>query len=241
MAPNIERVKKEGKGIFMKIVALVGSPHGEKSQTLRLARALVAGAEKAGAVVETVDVCRLKIKYCKGCDACHAGGPCAHKDGFGALYEKLLAADGLVFCSPDYFRTVTAQMKTVIDRLSQIIHCQLFAGKYACSVVTSGGPAYEEVVRYLAEVIVSLGAYDVGSAGVGLCQGPQAFAQAEERARALGRELAEAIRTRRVYPDQAKRHEQTASYFRRLVEMNKDRWPYEYSIWAKRAAPAAGA
>jgi multimeric flavodoxin WrbA len=222
----------------MKIVALVGSPHGAKSQTLRLVKALAAGAEEGGAVVETVDVCRLKIKYCKGCDACHAAGPCVHKDDFAALYDRLLAADGVVFASPDYFRTVTAQMKTVIDRLSQVIHCQLFAGKYACSVVTSGGPAFEEVGRYLSEIIVSLGAFDAGSVGVGLSQGPQAFAQAEERARALGKELAEAIRARRVYPDQAKRHEQNAAYFRGLVERNKDRWPYEHSLWAKRGAPA---
>ena len=221
----------------MNIIALSGSPHGEKSQTLRLLKSLVKGAEAAGAKVEAVDLCRLKIAYCNGCDACHRVGTCVHKDDFVAVYDKLMAADAIVFSSPNYFRQVTAQMKTAIDRLSCVIHCQSFDGKYACSVSTSGGPAHDEVTRYFSEIIVSLGAFDVGAVGVGLCQGPQALADAETKAQALGRELAEAIRNRRAYPEQAKRHEQTGAYFKRLVEMNKDRWPYEQAVWTSRSAP----
>jgi multimeric flavodoxin WrbA len=221
----------------MKIIGITGSPRGAKSQTLRLLRAILDGAQKAGAEVELVDVCQLKVEYCNACDACHKTGKCVHKDDFAALRQKMMAAEGIVFASPNYFRTVTAQMKTVIDRMADVIHCQLFAGKYACSASTAGGPGCEEVTNYLNQILLTFGAYVVGSVAVSVGGGPDAVSEGEKKAAALGRQLAEAIAGKRVYADQQETHQRTGAYFRRLVELNKARWPYEYDLWAK--APAS--
>jgi multimeric flavodoxin WrbA len=107
----------------MKILGMNGSPRGSKSQTLELVQAVLDGAKAAGADVELVDVCKLKIDYCNACGVCYAEGKCIHEDDFEDQYHKILECDGLVLGSPVYFRSVTAQLKTLIDRMSDAIHC----------------------------------------------------------------------------------------------------------------------
>ena len=51
----------------------------------------------------------------------------------------MMDADGIVLGSPNYINQVTAQLKTVLDRMADSIHCQSFAGKYGCGVCTAGG------------------------------------------------------------------------------------------------------
>jgi hypothetical protein len=74
----------------------------------------------------------------------------------------------------------------------------------------------------------------VGSAAAAMSQGPAVFQEAEKKARELGRALASAIAEKRGVADQKERHAQTAQYFRRLVEMNRERWPHEYQHWQKK-------
>lgn len=217
----------------MKIIAIASSPRGTKSQTLKLTRALARGVRDAGGRIEVVDIAKLRIEYCRACDACHRTGRCVHKDDFEPLRKKLLAAEGIVLSSPDYFRSVSAQLKTMIDRMADAIHCQLLAGKYACSLATSGGPAAEEVTTYLNGILMSMGAWAVGSVAASAGRGDEATAAAEQKAFALGRELVSAIAAGRSYPGQAEQHKQNAAYFKRVVEFNKDRWPHEYDFWSR--------
>jgi multimeric flavodoxin WrbA len=217
----------------MKVLALCGSPRGDKSETLRLTRAVVDGAAAAGAEVELVDVCKLKIEYCIACQACYRDGRCIHDDDYRGLLGRMLAADGLVFASPDYFRTVSAQMKTVIDRMSDAIHCQLLTGKYACSVATSGGPACTEVTTYLDEVLASFGAWVTGHVAVSASSGPDTIRQARQQAELLGRDLAEAIASQRRYPEQEERLAQVRTYFMQLVGRMRDTWVHEAEVWSR--------
>jgi multimeric flavodoxin WrbA len=221
----------EGSGT-MKILGMTGSPRGAKSMTLRLVEAVLDGAKAAGAEVECVDVCTLKIKYCTACGTCYAKGTCPHQDDFRPLYDRMLAADGLVWGSPDYFRGVTAQMKTVIDRMADTVHCQFFTGKYGCAVSTSGGPEFAEVTGYLNNLLVGFGASAVGAVGASASM-PGAMETAAKAARELGGTLAEAIRTRRAFPEQAAVHTATRERFKRLVTMNKSVWKHEYEHWQK--------
>lgn len=214
----------------MNVIALTASPRGKESQTRRLVEAILQGAEEAGAETELVDVCRLHIEYCTACEVCHRVGTCIHKDDFPALRKKILSADGLVFASPNYFRSVTAQLKTVIDRMSDIVHCQILLDKYACCASVSGGPQCREVTDYLAGILLGFGCNVVGQVEASVSSGPDALAAAETKAQALGRELAEAIAEQRVYPEQQKQHEVIGAYFLELLEHNKDQWPYEYRL-----------
>ena len=150
----------------MKILGINGSPRGSRSQTLRLVNAVLDGARSAGADVEFVDICRLDIEYCKGCTVCYERGECVKFDDFPGLYEKMLASDGIVLGSPNYIDSVSAQIKTMLDRMADAIHCQAFVGKYGCAVSTAGGSGADEVVAYLNGVLQTLGANTVGGIGV---------------------------------------------------------------------------
>lgn len=199
----------------MKIVGVVASPKGERSQTLRLVQAVLGGAETAGADVECVDLCRLKIKYCIACGACYVKGQCFHKDDFGTLYAKMLEADGLVWGSPNYFSSVSAQMKTLIDRMADTIHCQLFTGKYGCAVAVAGGPGYAETTDYINRILIGYGANSVGA--VGAAAAPESITAALAEARTLGQTLVGAVRSKRSYPDQEAIHRELRDRFRDLV------------------------
>ena len=102
--------------LIMKIIGINGSPKREKSQTRRLVLGVLEGARQAGADVTFVDICGLEIRYCTACGTCYAKGECIHDDDFPALLEKMLDADGIVWGSPNYINSVTAQLKTMFDR-----------------------------------------------------------------------------------------------------------------------------
>ena len=214
----------------MKIVAISASPRGVQSLTLRLVRAVARGAAEAGAEVETVDICKLNIRYCTACGVCHAKGICVHHDDFADLYRRILTADGLIMGSPNYLRSITGQLKILLDRMSSAIHCQLLSSKYVCAVGTAGGPGYTEVTDYLTSLLVSFGAYSVGSVGAA-DMSPDALAAVEADAVALGRTLVEAIRSQRVYPEQVAVHTERRAFFRGLVQHHPEEWAYECTFW----------
>lgn len=220
----------------MKVLGINASPRGSNSQTLRLVKAVLDGAESKGVEVELVDLCALKIEYCNGCQVCYRTGKCPKKDDFQILYAKMLAADGLVLGSPNYIRSVTAQMKTLLDHMADVIHCQLFAGKYGASVATSGGLGQDQrVTEYLNEVLLALGSFVTGSVGAAIAAGPEALAEAEKRAFQLGESLVEAIQTKIIYPEQDQVLAENRKYFKALVQIHKDEWVHEYEYWNRTA------
>jgi multimeric flavodoxin WrbA len=214
----------------MKILGISASPRGSKSTTLKLVEKVLEGAKAAGAEVELVDLCKLDIEYCNACQVCFKTGKCTHKDDFPGLYEKIMAADGMVWGSPNYFHSVTAQMKTLIDRMADAIHCQLFTGKYCCSVAT-GGNNFDQVTTYLGGLLLNYGAFVSGSAGAQMTKGPAALLDAEKKAVELGKTLAGDIKTKRDYIEQREMQEENRKYFQNLVKMNKDNWEHEYEYW----------
>jgi multimeric flavodoxin WrbA len=215
----------------VKIVGINGSPKGEKSQTRRLVMGVLEGARKAGADVTFIDICSLDIEYCTACGTCYAKGECIHEDDFAALYEKMLDADGIVLGSPNYINQVTAQTKTLLDRMADGIHCQNFTGKYSCAVSTAGGSMADEVAAYLNAALFLLGATTVGAVGVNFMGNPEAIVPAEAKAKELGKKLADAIRTKWEDPAQKKLHAERREYMKRLVLANKDIWVHEYEHW----------
>jgi len=215
----------------MKIIGINGSPKGEKSQTRRLVMAVLEAARQTGADITFVDICGLEIKYCTACGTCYAKGECIHDDDFPALLEKMVDADGIVLGSPNYINSVTAQFKTMLDRMADSIHCQSFAGKYGCAVSTAGGSMADEVADYMNAVLVNLGATTVGRVGVLVGADPNAIAAGEKQAKELGRKLADAIRTKWHDPVQENVHLERREYFKRLVSFNRDLWKHEYDYW----------
>lgn len=96
-------------------LGISASPRANGNSDLLLARALY-GAEQAGSQIEHVRLCDYRLSGCTECEACHTTGSCGIDDDYGLIQEKLLAADRLIFATPVFFMTVSAQAKVLIDR-----------------------------------------------------------------------------------------------------------------------------
>ena len=99
-----------------KVLILSGSPRKGGNSDL-LCDEFARGAEKAGHLVEKIHVQDLKIGGCLACYGCREKHVCVQKDDMSKVLETLKDADMVVFASPIYWFDITAQLKTVIDRL----------------------------------------------------------------------------------------------------------------------------
>ncbi|MBU3833497.1 MAG: flavodoxin family protein [Candidatus Methanocorpusculum faecipullorum] len=107
-----------------KILILNGSPR-PKGNTVALIDAFVCGAESAGHSVTRFDLQKMDVHPCCGC---LGGGkdprsPCVQKDAMEEVYPVYREADVVVFASPMYYWSVTAQLKTALDRLFAVTEC----------------------------------------------------------------------------------------------------------------------
>ena len=101
----------------MKITVLNGSPR--KQNTSFMVDAFVAGAEEAGHTVEVIQVGKMKIGGCLGCEYCHGKGEgqCIQKDDMEKVYPAFADCDMIVFASPIYYFGMTAQIAAAIQRV----------------------------------------------------------------------------------------------------------------------------
>ena len=83
----------------------------------RLCDEFLRGAQEAGHDAEKVFLKDKRIGYCTGCGACYNGAkPCSQRDDAAEIVGKMIEADVIVLATPVYFYTMSAQMKTLIDR-----------------------------------------------------------------------------------------------------------------------------
>jgi multimeric flavodoxin WrbA len=219
----------------MKIMGICGSPRKKLSRTGHLVREVLAGAQSVGADTEYIDLATLNLDYCNGCGRCHHLGECAQKDDFNSLFEKMLAADGLVLGSPVYISHVTALLKNLIDHLGNAIHCQRLLGKYGAVASTTGGSGLKETADYLEWLLRHTGAQTVGRV---ICKlGNEPLPEDTEplhEAKSLGVDLAQAIKEGTEFPEQLKQHEIQRRYLREVILKNKEQWDWEYRYWKEK-------
>ena len=220
----------------MKIVGIHSSPKRKNSNTLKLLDSALAGAKEAGAEIELIDIAKLKIKYCTACDSCHDKGVCSIKDDYQLVFKKLLDADGIIWSSPNYMMNVTAQLKTLFDRSPLIIHEQLFEGKYGLSLTTAGSGIDEVdfVLNIMNTFMTTCGGNAIGGVGYAMAQGPSAMDAAVVKSQEMGKDLVEAIKEKRPYPEQKARQEAWRARFKYLVLANKDHWTHNCDYWMEK-------
>ena len=102
----------------MKALILNGSARGGKGVTGKMVDALIRGLAKGKAGSTTFEIRRMTISPCTGCLSCMHKNPgiCAVRDDMELIYEALKASDLLVMATPLYVDTMSAQLKTVMDR-----------------------------------------------------------------------------------------------------------------------------
>lgn len=142
----------------MKIVILEGSPNKHGSSN-HLAEQFIRGAEEAGHTVTIIDAAHADIHPCTGCIHCGYEGPCVQKDDMETIRAEILAADMMVFVTPLYYYSMSAQLKTLIDRFCAF-NSSIQAKRMKSALLTAAWNAddwtfdaleahYRTLVRYL--------------------------------------------------------------------------------------------
>lgn len=121
------------------VLILKGSPRVNGNSST-LAEQAAAGARATGAQVESFNLSDLDIRPCDGCDFCLETGMCVVKDEMQMLYPKIEKAGAVLFASPIYWFTYTAQLKTCIDRWYALWSANhaLFQGRPMGVILTYG-------------------------------------------------------------------------------------------------------
>lgn len=100
----------------MKVLGITGSPR-EKSNTAFFVKVALDELEAQGIETELISLREKKIQPCTGCYGCIEAKACIlEKDDFDEVFEKMLAADGLIVGAPVYNSSTPAGVKALLDR-----------------------------------------------------------------------------------------------------------------------------
>jgi multimeric flavodoxin WrbA len=142
MIISVTRDFVEEVNIMAKIVILNGSPR-KNGKTASLVKAFIEGAESVGNEVKELYLQGMNIGGCLACEGCQRnGGTCVQKDDMKIVSEAFLWADVVVFASPQYWGTITGQLKIVIDRLYAVLFGSPKMKQFVV-IMTARGNMYE--------------------------------------------------------------------------------------------------
>ncbi|MCG6879203.1 MAG: flavodoxin family protein, partial [Deltaproteobacteria bacterium] len=101
----------------MKIVTILGSP--KKKGNTGTVLSLLEDKVKKEHEIERIHITQYNVGGCLGCYKCREKKDepgCVQKDDALTIFEKMIQADAIVYASPLYCWSFTAQMKPLIDR-----------------------------------------------------------------------------------------------------------------------------
>lgn len=104
------------------ILGINGSPH-QHGATIQLLKAVLAGAEAAGAETEIVDLYYQHIEPSLGLYSVNPDLEVIENmpdDDMRRLYPKIQRAIGMVFATPNYWSFMSGPMKIFLDRLTPL-------------------------------------------------------------------------------------------------------------------------
>jgi multimeric flavodoxin WrbA len=185
----------------MNIVTLLGSPRkrGNTATVLGWFEGQVAPAHR----VERIDVVDHTVHGCRGCNACHkvldAPG-CRQGDEAVAIFQRMMAADLVVYATPLYNWSFTAQLKALMDRHYCLVKWQggarikaLLAGRRTALLVTCADGVEDNadlIPQIFEREMDYLGCKVAGQYVVPHCTRPSELGEAAaQAARTMAREL----------------------------------------------------
>ena len=102
----------------MQIMTVLGSPRKE-GNTAKVMAWVEEQFQADGHQVDRADITDYAVAGCRECFACKKGDIefCAVKDDGNALFERMVAADGLLLGAPLFCWGFPAQLKALVDRM----------------------------------------------------------------------------------------------------------------------------
>lgn len=127
----------------MYVLGLNGS-HNDDGNTAFLLKEILSECEKGGAKTRLASVHQAvlsaKTPFCVCCSS-PCSKVCYKGTALDELYDEVDKADVVIFGSPVYFGSMTAQLKAFFDKTRDARSRKAWLGKYAAAV-TSGGSKY---------------------------------------------------------------------------------------------------
>lgn len=136
----------------MSLILINGSPR-KNGNSQYITDFIISILERENVQYKLVDVKNMDIAYCTGCGACEKTGWCIIKDQGVELHKQFDESSATIIISPIYFNSLTAQVKTVIDRMQAIYSSKYVLKKptfernrerQGAFIAVAGSPSYEE-------------------------------------------------------------------------------------------------
>lgn len=111
----------------MKVLAINGSARKD-GNTAILINKVFEELNKSGIETEMISFARNIIEPCKACWACGGQKNCVHrKDMFREVFDKMMAADGIILGSPVYSANISANIQAFLERAAVV--CDMNSGE----------------------------------------------------------------------------------------------------------------
>ena len=191
----------------MKVLSILGSPR-PKGNSATLAGHLTGRLKEHGASVETHLLNKMEYKGCQSCYACKKKSDrCVVRDDISPVLDAMHEADAIVMASPNYYGSISGQMKLFLDRTFSLLTpefatggnpSRLSPGKHLVFIFTQGAdetlftdvvPKFKEFKHYYQfEDVHTLHGCRLMDGGDASGR-PELLAEAEEIARGLVKAL----------------------------------------------------
>lgn len=104
----------------MKVLGISGSARRD-GNTAILINKVFEELNAAGIKTELIQLSGQTIKPCKACFACGGHKTCVHQtDAFCQVFEKMIAADGIILGSPVYSANISSGMQAFLERAAVV-------------------------------------------------------------------------------------------------------------------------
>lgn len=104
----------------MKVLGINGSARKD-GNTAILLNTVFEELQAAGIETELVEFAGKAIQPCKACWACGGKRSCVHReDLFEEVFQKMVAADGIILGSPVYAANISANMQAFLERAAVV-------------------------------------------------------------------------------------------------------------------------
>jgi multimeric flavodoxin WrbA len=190
----------------MRVVTILGSPKkkGNTNKVLSLAEELIAREHE----VDRINIIDYEVRGCRGCGACERNPDepaCVQKDDAEEIFQRMLKADALIYATPLYCWSFTAQMKAFLDRHFCLVtgygtpnFKSLMADKPIALLLTCAGPV-EQNADVIQTIFDRMGGYlqcsEVGKYIVPGCTRPEELGEAaEETAKRVAADISGVLR-----------------------------------------------
>jgi multimeric flavodoxin WrbA len=121
---------------FMKVLGIVGSPRKDGNTEI-LMNEILKTTREAGCDTELFLMSEKQVAPCDACGSCFKAGSCVIQDDMQELYAMMQRSDIVVFGSPVYFGSVSAQCKAIMDRTFAFLRDRSLKDKVAGTLVVT--------------------------------------------------------------------------------------------------------